>query len=115
MTSPHSLELRRKRHERYRQHAEFRYKWTAEWRRRRLRLYRERGGRCEVCGKPLERGKGSWSCHSLSGRHEGERDENFVICCNSCHGHLYEYWFLRSFLKRRSSEERRLSARAEAD
>jgi 5-methylcytosine-specific restriction endonuclease McrA len=61
------------------------YKKSQWWKGKRRRLYSERGGVCEACGKrfPME----LLELHHIVSRSDGGRDvdENLKLLCGKCH------------------------------
>lgn len=60
-----------------------RYLKSPEWRALRKRLYKDRDGRCEDCGKKL---RGKYHAHHETYQRVGNEDlEDLVLLCDRCH------------------------------
>lgn len=66
------------------------FKKSIWWREKRERLYMERGGVCEICGKKI--GIELMSLHHVAPRSIGGRDidGNLQLLCNGCHKALHK-------------------------
>lgn len=59
------------------------YLKTQAWRDKRKELYRERGGRCEDCGREL---RGHYHAHHLSYTNVGREPlRDLLLLCEGCH------------------------------
>ena len=59
------------------------YLKSPEWKKKRQRLYRDRKGRCEDCGKKL---RGKYHAHHKTYERVGNEDpEDLALLCDRCH------------------------------
>jgi hypothetical protein len=70
--------------------------------RRRARLTRERGARCELCRRP-----GPLELHHLDGNPTNDEDRNLRLVCSDCHAELTREQHLEVYLETRRSSNGR--------